>query len=147
MPIPVYNNAHTLSLSPHRAYRKGPKIHLCKSLKIKGHFSQKIQGTYFKISALYFKIYGLYFLQHALCFFASPNGFPNSRFARYFMPCLSYEFPFRCDVLCFPVRLHDDVSNDYASKASCAGFCKSFPQAASCKHPSARSRDRNADRR
>lgn len=40
MPIPVYNNAHTLSLSPHRAYRKDPKIRLCKSLKIKDHFSQ-----------------------------------------------------------------------------------------------------------
>ena len=72
MPIPVYNNAHTLSLFPHRAYRKDPKIRFCKSLKIKGHFSQKIQGTYFKISALYFKIYGLYFLQDALCFFQRP---------------------------------------------------------------------------
>ena len=74
MPIPVYNNAHTLSLSPHRAYRKGPKIRLCKSLKIKGHFSQKIQGTYFKISALYFKIYALCFLQDALCVFRCPHS-------------------------------------------------------------------------
>jgi len=71
MPIPVYNNAHTLSLSPHRAYRKDPKIRLCKSLKIKGHFSQKIQGTYFKI-------YGLYFLQHALCFFALVFSFSGN---------------------------------------------------------------------
>ena len=64
MPIPVYNNAHTLSLSPHRAYRKGPKIRLCKSLKIKGHFSQKI--------------YGLYFLQDALCFFALVFSFSGN---------------------------------------------------------------------
>ena len=78
MPIPVYNNAHTLSLFPHRAYRKDPKIRFCKSLKIKGHFLQKIQGTYFKISALYFKIYGLYFLQHALCFFALVFSFSGN---------------------------------------------------------------------
>ena len=78
MPIPVYNNAHTLSLFPHRAYRKDPKIRLCKSLQIKGHFSQKIQGTYFKISALYFKIYGLYFLQYALCFFALVFSFSGN---------------------------------------------------------------------
>ena len=53
--------------------KNGLFLCLCKLLKIRCHFSRKIQGTYFKISALYFKIYGLYFLQDALCFFASPS--------------------------------------------------------------------------
>ena len=35
--------------------------------------TQKIQGTYFKISALYFKIYGLYFSQQATCVFRCPK--------------------------------------------------------------------------
>ena len=44
------------------------KITIRKSLKIKYHFSAKIQGIYFKIQGTYFKISALYFLQHALCF-------------------------------------------------------------------------------
>ena len=51
-------------------FRKGLFLRLCKLLKIRCCFWQKIQGTYFKISALYFKIYGLYFLRDALCFFS-----------------------------------------------------------------------------
>ena len=35
--------------------------------------TQKIQGTYFKISALCFKIYGLYFSQQAMCVFRCPK--------------------------------------------------------------------------
>ena len=56
------------------------KITVRKSLKIKYHFSAKIQGIYFKIQGTYFKISALYFLQHALCFlreifYAPKHGF------------------------------------------------------------------------
>ena len=37
------------------------KITVRKSLKIKYHFSAKIQGIYFKIQGTYFKISALYF--------------------------------------------------------------------------------------
>ena len=49
------------------------KITIRKSLKIKYHFSAKIQGIYFKIQGTYFKISALYFLQHGLCFSAHPK--------------------------------------------------------------------------
>jgi hypothetical protein len=58
---------------PHATLENALKIALCKLLKIRCRFSQKIQGTYFKISALYFKIYALCFLQQAVCLFPCRN--------------------------------------------------------------------------
>ena len=56
-----------------KAQKNSIFIRSCKLLKIRCRFSQKIQGTYFKISALYFKIYALCFLQQAMCLFPCRN--------------------------------------------------------------------------